>query len=58
MKIIVQQNKLGEWFHHMKASNGRILQSSEAYSSKNKCMKTVNAICAATGLEFVLKGCK
>lgn len=58
MKIIVQQNKLGEWFHHLKATNGRILQSSEAYSSKSKCMKTVNAICAATGLVWIEKGCK
>lgn len=58
MKIEVLQNVLGEWFHHLKSNNGKILQSSEPYSSKNKCMKTVNAICAATGLEFVLKGCK
>jgi uncharacterized protein YegP (UPF0339 family) len=58
MKIIVQQNKLGEWFHHLKSSNGRILQSSEAYSSKAKCLKTVDAICGYTGLEYVVKVCK
>ncbi len=55
MKIEVQQNVNGQWFHHLKASNGLILQSSEAYSSKSKCMKTVDAICGYTGLECVIK---
>ena len=55
MKIIVQQNRRGDWFHHLMSSNGRIIQHSEAYSSKAKCLKTVLSIVAATGLKYVEK---
>lgn len=55
MKIVVQQNKRGEWFHHLLATNGKILQHSEAYSSKAKCMQTVRSICKITGLTWVEK---
>ena len=56
MKIVVQQNKRGEWFHHLLAANGKILQHSEAYSSKAMCLKTVMSICKVTLLEWVEKG--
>ena len=56
MKIVVQQNRRGEWFHHLLANNGKILQHSEAYSSKTKCMQTVKSICKVTGLSFIEKG--
>jgi uncharacterized protein YegP (UPF0339 family) len=55
MKIIVQQNRRGEWFHHLMAANGKILQHSEAYSSKAKCLQTVLSICKTTGLKYVEK---
>ena len=55
MKIVVQQNKRGEWFHHLLAANGKILQHSEAYSSKAKCLQTVMSICKVTLLEWIEK---
>ena len=41
MKIEISKNKAGDYFWHLKHRNGRILATSEAYSSLAKAKQTV-----------------
>lgn len=50
MKIEVIQNVNGCWYWRLVAENGEILATSEAYSSKSKCMQTVKSVNKTTGL--------
>jgi uncharacterized protein YegP (UPF0339 family) len=43
--IQMEKNRNGKWFHRLKSeNNGRIVYHSEAYSSKQGAMKTINRL--------------
>jgi uncharacterized protein YegP (UPF0339 family) len=50
MNIEILQNCTGAWFWHIKSDNGQYLATSEAYSSKTKCLQTAKSVCKITGL--------
>jgi uncharacterized protein YegP (UPF0339 family) len=49
-RVYVQlfKNRNGKWHWHLKAKNGRVLASSEAYSSHARALKTAVAVAAGT----------
>lgn len=49
-EIVINQN--GAYFFRLVADNGNILASSEAYSSKTKCVQTVKAIAKGFNLQY------
>lgn len=49
MKLILFRGKEGYWRIRLKAANGRILMSSEAYSKKDKARKTAESISVFVG---------
>ena len=48
--IVLFKDVNGCWRWHLKAANGEILASSEAYSTKAKCKQTATRLAKATGL--------
>lgn len=52
--VEVVRGKGGAWHHRTKASNGRIVQSSETYSSMRKCVRS--AVSLANAARFELRG--
>ena len=53
MKFEVVINQNGAYFFRLiSANNGNILASSEAYSSKAKCVQTVKAIAIEFNLQY------
>lgn len=50
IEIEVLQNVNGCWYWRLVAENGEVLATSESYSSKTKCMKTVKSVSKTTGL--------
>ena len=51
-EIEITKNKNGCWFWRLVAANGEILASSEAYSSKGACLKTVKGLSKAYGIPY------
>lgn len=49
-EVVINQN--GAYFFRLVSCNGNILASSEAYSSKTKCVQTVKAIAKEFNLEY------
>ena len=58
MKFEVVININGAYFFRLIADNGNILASSEAYSSKSKCVQTVKAIAKEFNLQYDPKDLK
>jgi len=58
MKFEVAINQNGAYFFRLIADNGNILASSEAYSSKSKCVQTVKAIAKEFNLQYDPKDLK
>lgn len=56
MKFEIVINKNGAYFFRLVADNGNILASSEAYSSKTKCVQTVRAIAKEFFLQYDPRG--
>ena len=44
MYIEIKKRAAGDWFFHIKATNGKILAHSETYSSLSKAKQTANKI--------------
>ena len=49
-EIVINQN--GAYFFRLASANGNVLASSEAYSSKAKCIQTVKAIAKEFNLVY------
>ncbi len=43
-KIVLSKNKAGEWYLRIKARNGRVLFTSESYSTRAKAVQTAKGI--------------
>jgi uncharacterized protein YegP (UPF0339 family) len=52
MRFELDTNINGAYFFRLVADNGNILASSEAYSSKTKCVQTLKSIAKEFGLRF------
>ena len=42
-KIVMKKNKRGLWYFNLVSSNGKIICTSESYSSAANCKKGINA---------------
>lgn len=59
MRIVVKQATNGAWFWHLKARNGRILATSETYSSRSKAVKVARRVALlgyCNGFKVVVEG--
>lgn len=49
MKFEVWQNKGGSWCWHLKAKNGEIIATGEAYVSRSSVLHAINLVVETTG---------
>ena len=38
------KTKNGDWYFHLKASNGKLIAASEGYKTKETCRRTIRSI--------------
>jgi len=39
-----QSNKNGQWYFHLKATNGEIIANSQGYTTKENCINGIHSI--------------
>ena len=54
--IVMLQNAMGKWYHHVISKNGEIVYCSGSYDNKKDCEDMVKAFCKYTGLTYMIKG--
>lgn len=55
-KIVMKKNRRGQWFFNLVSSNGKIICTSESYSSTANCRKGIAAARKASQAEVEVIG--